>query len=115
MATRRKRPCITECCGLKKPRILNPVRSLLDIAAQCIAANFPYEEVELKIGCIPNPVLKRILFYAFPLKEASVELYSSNKLHANTTDLLKQPFHTGLKLLETGAVEDVVQIGKTVY
>ncbi|XP_002153837.3 zinc finger SWIM domain-containing protein 6 [Hydra vulgaris] len=111
MASKKKRHCVMECSGSKKPKILNHVRSLLDITSQCIASNFPYEEVEQKIGCIPSPVLKRILYYAFPLKESSIEMYSSNKLYANTTDLLKQPFHTGLKLVETGSVDDVVQIG----
>ena len=88
------------------------VPSLLDLSAKCVASSFPYQEVEEKIGFIPCPVQDRIMYHSFPQNESCLALYSSNKLHVNSTDSQKQPYNTGIKLLESQSVSEVVQIGK---
>lgn len=97
---------------IKRCKTEAKVPTLLDIAAKCAARLYPYQEIEDTIGHIPGPVQNRIQFHSFPENEASIALYSSNKLHINATDCNKQPFNVGMKLYETEAVSDVIQIGK---
>lgn len=96
----------------KRPKKEPKVPSLLDISAKCAARLYPYQEIEESIGHIPGPVQTRVMFHSFPENEAAIALYSSNKLHINATDSHKQPFNIGMKLYETEAVTDVIQIGK---
>ena len=90
-----------------------PVNSLLDISAKCVARQYPYQEIEERLGYIPTPVQTRITYYSFPENESSIELYSSNSLHMTHTESNKQPFNVGKKLYEGGAVKDVIQIGES--
>lgn len=91
------------------------VKSLLDISAKCVARQYPYQEIEERLGHIPLPVQTRITYHSFPENESSIELYSSNSLHMSHTESNKQPFNVGKKLYETDAVKDVIQIGKSFY
>jgi len=89
------------------------VPSLLNIAAKCAAKLYPYQEIEEKLGgYIPGPVQNRIIYYSFPENEASIALYSSNRLHTSSTESNKQPFNVGMKLCESDSVKEVIQIGK---
>ena len=92
-----------------------PVKSLLDISAKCVARQYPYQEIEERLGNIPLPVQTRITYHSFPENETSIELYSSNSLHMSHTESNKQPFNVGRKLYETDAVKDVIQIGKSLF
>ncbi|XP_057297984.1 zinc finger SWIM domain-containing protein 6-like [Hydractinia symbiolongicarpus] len=109
MARKRQRNEVDKSTDTK--RCKKNISSLLDIAAHCVASSFPYQEIEEKLGVIPDPVQNRVMFYSFPQNESCVELYSSNKIHVNAADALKQPYHVGSKILEQGAVSDVLQIG----
>ena len=92
----------------------NQVPSLLDIAAKCAAKLYPYQEIEERLGgYIPGPVQNRIIYHSFPENEASIALYSSNRLHTSSTESNKQPFNVGMKLCESDSVKDVIQIGKS--
>ena len=95
-----------------RPTNKTPVKSLLDISAKCVARQYPYQEIEERLGYIPLPVQTRITYHSFPEKESSIELYSSNSLHMSHTESNKQPFNVGKKLYEMNAVKDVIQIGK---
>ena len=109
---KRQRNTNIEKQDAKRSKIQRNPASLLDIAAECVASNFPYQEVEEKIGFIPGPVQDHVMYHSFPKLETSIALYSSNKIHINATDAHKQPFHAGVRLLESQAVSNVVQIGR---
>lgn len=89
----------------------SPVPSLLNLSAMCVASNYPYQEVEEKLGVISGPMQTAIMYHSFPQSETSIELYSSNKLHVSATETHKEPFNMGVKLVEKDAVSQVVQIG----
>ena len=89
------------------------VASLLDISAKSVAREYPYQEIEERLGHIPHPVQNRILYHSFPEDEASIKLYSSNRIHMTHTETNKQPFNVGLKIYESDGVKDVIQIGKS--
>lgn len=110
----KKRPRMPEASHepAKVAKCTSSVPSLLNISAMCVASNYPYQEVEEKLGVISGPMQTAIMFHSFPQSEASIELYSSNKLHVNATDTQKQPFNMGVKLVEKDSVSEVVQIGK---
>ena len=90
----------------------NP-ESLLDIAAKVVAENIPFQRVEEQFDRIPEPVQSRIVYWSFPRNEKDICMYSS---FANYTkennESQKLPFHQGVKLLESGSVDNVLQIGK---
>lgn len=119
MAEKRKRekevlPCVQatkpkrQCQAWKKHQPL----TLLDISAQCVASNIPFQQVEENISRIPEPVQLRIAYWSFPRNERDICMYSS--LHAAVThnDVRRLPFQRGLSLLETNNVRDVLQVGK---
>ncbi|XP_066920713.1 zinc finger SWIM domain-containing protein 4-like isoform X2 [Clytia hemisphaerica] len=87
------------------------VASLLDISAKSVAGEYPYQEIEERLGHIPNPVQNRILYHSFPEDEASIKLYSSNRIHMTSTETNRQPFNVGLKIYDSDGVKDVIQIG----
>ena len=90
----------------------NP-ESLLDIAAKVVAENIPFQRVEEQFDRIPEPVQSRIVYWSFPRNEKDICMYSSfaNYTKENNENQ-KLPFHQGVKLLESGSVDKVLQIGK---
>lgn len=90
----------------------NP-ESLLDIAAKVVAENIPFQRVEEQFDRIPEPVQSRIVYWSFPRNEKDICMYSSfaNYTKENNENQ-KLPFHQGVKLLESGSVDNVLQIGK---
>ncbi|VDI08643.1 Hypothetical predicted protein [Mytilus galloprovincialis] len=88
------------------------VESLLDICAKIVAENIPFQTVEQRFDRIPEPVQSRIVFWSFPRNERDICMYSSFAVCSKDgLDNQKLPFHLGVKLLENGAVDNVLQIG----
>uniref|UniRef100_A0AAR2J102 ZSWIM4-8 C-terminal domain-containing protein n=1 Tax=Pygocentrus nattereri TaxID=42514 RepID=A0AAR2J102_PYGNA len=84
--------------------------SLLDCAAKAVAEKWAFERVEERFERIPEPVQRRIVYWSFPRNEREICMYSS--FHAGTGaagDGL--PFRRGIRLLETGCVDNVLQVG----
>lgn len=114
--------------------------SLLDCAAKAVAEKWAFERVEERFERIPEPVQRRIVYWSFPRNEREICMYSSFQCRvageegpavgtgapvgsgavpggvtsttgaAGTGDGL--PFRRGIRLLETGCVENVLQVGK---
>ena len=61
---------------------------------------------------IPEPVQSRIVFWSFPRNEADIKMYSSFAVSTKDNETPKLPFNQGVKLLEAGAVSNVLQIGE---
>lgn len=90
----------------------NP-ESLLDIAAKVVAENIPFQRVEEQFDRIPEPVQSRIVYWSFPRNEKDICMYSSFANYSKeNNENQKLPFHQGVKLLESGSVDNVLQIGK---
>ncbi len=87
--------------------------SLLDIAAKFVAKTLPFQRIEERYPRIPEPVQERLVFWAFPRDERDIRMYSSpcGSL-ANPLEYQNSPFCQGLRLLEQGAVANVLQVGK---
>ena len=89
------------------------VESLLDICAKVVAKNIPFQTIEQRFDRIPEPVQSRIVYWSFPRNERDICMYSSfSNGSKDNSENEKLPFHQGVKLLESGAVENVLQIGK---
>lgn len=87
--------------------------SLLDLSARTVAENIPFQCVEERVDWIPEPVQRRIVFWSFPRNERDIQMYSSFSAHQkDASEVEKLPFNVGVKLLESGAVNNVLQIGK---
>lgn len=91
--------------------------SLLDITAKIVAENIPFQRIEERYDRIPEPVQRRIIFWSFPRDERDICMYSSlsrvppvsaSGEHQNLS------FYKGLKLLESGCVDSVLQVGECV-
>ena len=102
--------------SVEKPSVPD---TLLDIAACVVAANVPFQRVEETCSPLPEPVLARIVFWSFPRSEQHIRMYSSFVASGGgavkcgeDVEPSPLPFDRGVKLLEAGAVEDVLQIGK---
>ncbi|XP_077981379.1 zinc finger SWIM domain-containing protein 5-like [Glandiceps talaboti] len=86
--------------------------SLLDVSAKIVALNIPFQRVEERFSRIPEPVQRRIVFWSFPRNEKDICMYSSlNNASVNDSDYNKLPFQRGIRLLENGAVDNVLQVG----
>ena len=86
--------------------------TLLDLSARCVAENIPFQCVEERIDWIPEPVQRRIVFWSFPRNERDIQMYSSFSVNPkDAAETEKLPFNVGVKLLESGAVDNVLQIG----
>lgn len=108
--------------------------SLLDTTARLVAQNEPFQKIEERYDRIPEPVQRRIIFWSFPRNEKDICMYSSLsrwvKTNINITNIQNlilsltcrvssinsvEPqslsFCAGLKLVESGCVEDVLQVG----
>ncbi|KAM7161448.1 zinc finger SWIM domain-containing protein 5 isoform 2-T2 [Macrochelys suwanniensis] len=118
--------------------LLQP-ESLLDAAAKRVAGSWAFERVEGRFQRIPEPVQRRIVYWSFPRSERQICMYSSFQpgpagaapgpgpgpgsgsgpgpddspapaaAAAPPADGL--PFRRGARLLDTGAVDNVLQVG----
>ncbi|XP_048760414.2 zinc finger SWIM domain-containing protein 6-like [Ostrea edulis] len=88
------------------------VESLLNICAKIVAENIPFQTVEQRFDRIPEPVQNRIVYWSFPRNERDICMYSSfANCVKDGAENQKLPFHQGVRLLENGAVDNVLQIG----
>lgn len=62
---------------------------------------------------MPEPVQKRIVFWSFPRSEREICMYSSLGYQPPEGEHdTRVPFTRGLHLLQSGAVDRVLQVGK---
>ncbi|XP_013162513.1 PREDICTED: zinc finger SWIM domain-containing protein 4-like [Papilio xuthus] len=92
------------CCRPRAPP------SLLDITAKIVAAAIPFQRIEERYERIPEPVQRRVVYWSFPRDERDICMYSS-LARAPPDDHRNIAFCRGLKLLEAGCVESVLQVG----
>lgn len=87
--------------------------SLLDITARLVAQNEPFQKIEERYDRIPEPVQRRIIYWSFPRNEKDICMYSSlsRVSSINSVEPQSLSFCAGLKLVESGCVEDVLQVG----
>uniref|UniRef100_W5MM49 Zinc finger SWIM-type containing 6 n=1 Tax=Lepisosteus oculatus TaxID=7918 RepID=W5MM49_LEPOC len=92
--------------------------SLLDIAARKVAEKWPFQRVEERFERIPEPVQRRIVYWSFPRSEREICMYSSfntggeeNGAAGENSDETRLPFRRGIALLESGCVDNVLQVG----
>lgn len=134
MAHKPRHFCCSRVAGVLAPSIgglflkdieTKPPDTLLDISARIVAENIPFQSIEERYDRIPEPVQRRIIYWSFPRNERDICMYSSlsrvvapnnassvgsvNSVHSETQNL---SFCKGLKLLETGCVDNVLQVGK---
>jgi len=88
--------------------------SLLDITAKIVAENIPFQRIEERYDRIPEPVQRRVIFWSFPRDERDICMYSSLSRvpPVHSTDHQNLAFYKGLKLVESGCVDSVLQVGK---
>lgn len=88
--------------------------TLLDVCAKVVAFHIPFQRIEERYDRIPEPVQKRIIYWSFPRNERDICMYSSLSSDSNScSDYQKLPFYRGLRLYESGCVENVLQVGKS--
>lgn len=134
MAHQPRRLCCSRVAGVVTPLVGGPFLkepgpkspdTLLDIAARIVAENIPFQRIEERYDRIPEPVQRRIIYWSFPRNERDICMYSSLSRvvapvngcssissvssHGEAQNL---SFCKGLKLLETGCVDNVLQVGK---
>lgn len=117
MAVARRFCCSRASAGppllLREPGPRSP-DSLLDITAKIVAENIPFQRIEERYDRIPEPVQRRIIFWSFPRNERDICMYSSLS-RVPPVNSGGEPqnlsFCKGLKLLETGCVDNVLQVG----
>uniref|UniRef100_A0A8C1VE52 Zinc finger, SWIM-type containing 6 n=1 Tax=Cyprinus carpio TaxID=7962 RepID=A0A8C1VE52_CYPCA len=92
--------------------------SLLDIAARKVAEKWPFQRVEERFERIPEPVQRRIVYWSFPRSEREICMYSSfntggeeSATSGENVDETRLPFRRGIALLESGCVDNVLQVG----
>lgn len=115
-----RRLCCSQAAGggplLREPGRRSP-DTLLDITAKIVAENIPFQRIEERYDRIPEPVQRRIIFWSFPRNERDICMYSSLSrvppVNAGTGEPQNLSFCKGLKLLETGCVDSVLQVGKS--
>ena len=92
----------------------SPFDTLLDLSAKVVAENIPFQTIEERYNRIPEPVQKRIIYWSFPRNEDDICMYSSlpKVSNSSTTEYQNVPFHKGVRLLEMGCVDSVLQVGK---
>eukprot|EP00061_Rhincodon_typus_P008042 g30298.t1 len=99
--------------------------SLLDASAKMVAEKWPFQQVEERFSRIPEPVQRRIVYWSFPRNEREICMYSSFNYYSPEEtaaaaaaggaavpgdDENRLPFRRGIKLLESGCVENVLQV-----
>merc|ERR1719471_893740 len=86
--------------------------SLLDICARLTAETTPFLLIEERYDRIPEPVQERVIFWSFPRNERDICMYSSlSRVPTNSQEYHNSPFYRGIKILEQGCVQDVLQVG----
>uniref|UniRef100_A0A6Q2X4L4 ZSWIM4-8 C-terminal domain-containing protein n=1 Tax=Esox lucius TaxID=8010 RepID=A0A6Q2X4L4_ESOLU len=92
--------------------------SLLDISARKVAEKWPFQRVEERFERIPEPVQRRIVYWSFPRSEREICMYSSfntggeeSGTSGENSDETRLPFRRGIALLESGCVDNVLQVG----
>ncbi|KAJ8413991.1 hypothetical protein AAFF_G00065890 [Aldrovandia affinis] len=92
--------------------------TLLDIAARKVAEKWPFQRVEERFERIPEPVQRRIVYWSFPRSEREICMYSSfntggeeSGVAGENSDETRLPFRRGVALVESGCVENVLQVG----
>ncbi|XP_036383769.1 zinc finger SWIM domain-containing protein 6-like [Megalops cyprinoides] len=92
--------------------------SLLDIAARKVAEKWPFQRVEERFERIPEPVQRRIVYWSFPRSEREICMYSSFNTGGEESgsagengDETRLPFRRGVALVESGCVDNVLQVG----
>uniref|UniRef100_A0A5S6QFE6 SWIM-type domain-containing protein n=1 Tax=Trichuris muris TaxID=70415 RepID=A0A5S6QFE6_TRIMR len=68
------------------PLRVNGATSLLDLAAKVVAGHYPFHAIEGRYERVPEPVLYRVLFWAFPREELFIKLYSCPSSSASSCD-----------------------------
>lgn len=90
--------------------------TLLDITARIVAENIPFQRIEERYDRIPEPVQRRIIFWSFPRNERDICMYSSlsrvTPVNSSGGEPQNLSFCKGLKLLEMGCVDNVLQVGE---
>uniref|UniRef100_A0A673CE23 Zinc finger SWIM domain-containing protein 6 n=1 Tax=Sphaeramia orbicularis TaxID=375764 RepID=A0A673CE23_9TELE len=101
-----------------KPRGRGSPETLLDIAARKVAEKWPFQRVEERFERIPEPVQRRIVYWSFPRSEREICMYSSFNTggedmgsSGENGDETRLPFRRGIALLESGCVDNVLQVG----
>ncbi|CAH1394076.1 unnamed protein product [Nezara viridula] len=85
--------------------------TLLDISARIVAELIPFQRVEERYERIPEPVQRRIVFWSFPRDERDICMYSSlSRASPVNGEPHNLSFYKGLKILESGCVENVLQV-----
>lgn len=70
-------------------------------------------QVEERFSRVPEPVQKRIVFWSFPRSEREICMYSSLGYQSPEGEHdARVPFTRGLHLLQSGAVDRVLQVGE---
>uniref|UniRef100_A0A674AER6 Zinc finger SWIM-type containing 6 n=1 Tax=Salmo trutta TaxID=8032 RepID=A0A674AER6_SALTR len=102
-------------CGSSKSQT---PESLLDISARKVAEKWPFQRVEERFERIPEPVQRRIVYWSFPRSEREICMYSSfstggeeSGTSGENSDETRLPFKRGIALLESGCVDNVLQVG----
>ncbi|XP_066203676.1 zinc finger SWIM domain-containing protein 4 isoform X1 [Saccopteryx leptura] len=86
--------------------------ALLDLSAKRVAESWAFEQVEERFSRVPEPVQKRIVFWSFPRSEREICMYSSLGYQPPEGEHdARVPFTRGLHLLQSGAVDHVLQVG----
>uniref|UniRef100_A0A5F5PNL4 Zinc finger SWIM-type containing 4 n=1 Tax=Equus caballus TaxID=9796 RepID=A0A5F5PNL4_HORSE len=86
--------------------------ALLDLSAKRVAESWAFEQVEERFSRVPEPVQKRIVFWSFPRSEREICMYSSLGCQPPEGEHdARVPFTRGLHLLQSGAVDRVLQVG----
>uniref|UniRef100_A0A8C7ZZ57 Zinc finger SWIM-type containing 6 n=1 Tax=Oryzias sinensis TaxID=183150 RepID=A0A8C7ZZ57_9TELE len=111
-------PCDGAAASQGDPSRRRGPESLLDIAARRVAEKWPYQRVEERFERIPEPVQRRIVYWSFPRSEREICMYSSFGTGGEETgsggesgDDTRLPFRKGVALLESGCVDNVLQVG----
>uniref|UniRef100_A0A8C9IYW8 Zinc finger SWIM-type containing 4 n=1 Tax=Panthera tigris altaica TaxID=74533 RepID=A0A8C9IYW8_PANTA len=74
--------------------------------------HWPFPQVEERFSRVPEPVQKRIVFWSFPRSEREICMYSSLGYQPPEGEHdARVPFTRGLHLLQSGAVDRVLQVG----
>lgn len=133
-----KRPCCSRGAGVSNKRpccrdggadgassssaggsaVLRSPDSLLDITARIVAENIPFQRIEERYNRIPEPVQRQIIYWSFPRNERDIFMYSSlirvsqASSSSQNSEQSNLSFYKGLKLLETGCVDRVLQVGE---
>ena len=91
-------------------KVKKSVESLLDICAKIVAEHIPFQRIEERYSRIPEPVQRRVIYWSFPRQESDIRMYSS--FSSVGSDHHALPFYKGLRLVQAGNVETVLQVGK---